>query len=177
MSYALIYVVGGGVVQSPSHVWFFVTPWTAARQDSLFLTISWNLPKFMFIALVMPSSFLILWSPLLLLPSIFPRIRNFSNELSVCIRWPKYWSFRFSISPSSEYSGLISLKIDWFGLLAPWDSQELSPAPQSESINSLAFCLLYSPALTTLHGHWEDHSLDYTDFCQQSNVSTFQHTV
>ena len=106
-----------------------------------------------------------------------PSIRDFSNELSVCIRWPKYWSFRFSISPSSEYSGLISLKIDWFGLLAPWDSQELSPAPQSESINSWAFCLLYSPALTTLHGHWEDHSLDYTDFCQQSNVSTFQHTV
>ena len=116
MSYALIYVVVG-VVHSPSHVWFCVTPWTAAHQDSLSLTISWNLPKFMFIALVMPSSYLILWSPLLL-PSIFPRIRNFSSELSLCIRWPNYWSFRFSISPSSEYSGLISLKIDWLGLLA-----------------------------------------------------------
>ena len=77
-----------------------------------------SLPKFMFIASVIPSSHLILWCPLLLLPSIFPRIRDFSNESSVCIRWPKYWSFSFSISPSSENSGLISLKIDWFDVLA-----------------------------------------------------------
>ena len=116
MSYALIYVVVG-VVHSPSHVWFCVTPWTAAHQDSLSLTISWNLPKFMFIALVMPSSYLILWSPLLL-PSIFPRIRNFSSKSAIYIRWPKYWSFSFSISPSNEYSRLISLKIDWFDLFA-----------------------------------------------------------
>ena len=88
------------------------TPWIAARQASLSLSISWSLPKFMPIALVMPSSHLILWHSLLLLPSIFPSIRDFSNESSVCIRWPKYWSFR--ISPSDEYSGLISLKIDWF---------------------------------------------------------------
>ena len=92
------------------------TPWTAAHQASLTLTISWSLPKFMPIALVMPSSHLILWHPLLLLSSIFPSIRDFSNESSVCIRWPKYWRFSFSISPSNDYSGLISFKIDWFDL-------------------------------------------------------------
>ena len=106
------------IVQSSSHVQLFVTPWTAARQASLSLTISWSLPKFMFIASVMPSSHLTLWHSLLLLPSIFPSIRDFSNESSVCIRWPRYWSFSSSISPSSEYSGLISLKVDWFGLFA-----------------------------------------------------------
>ena len=106
------------VVQLSSCVWLFVTPWTAACQSSLSFTISWSLPKFMFIALVMPSSHLIFWYPLLLLPSIFPSIRDFSKELSVHIWWPKYWSFSFSISPSSEYSGLISLKIHWFDLLA-----------------------------------------------------------
>ena len=95
-----------------------VTPWTAARQTSLSLTIYQSLSKFMIITSVMLSSRLILWCPLLLLPSIFPSIRDFSSESSVHIRWPKYWNFSFSISPSSEYSGLISLKIDWFDLLA-----------------------------------------------------------
>ena len=98
--------------------WLSETPWTTAHQASLFLTISWSLPKFMFIASVIPSRYLILWCPLLHLPSIFPSIRDFSNESSVRIRWPKYWSFSFSISPSSECLGLISLKIDWFDLLA-----------------------------------------------------------
>ena len=84
---------------------------------SLSLTVSWSLPKFMSIALVIPSSHLILWHPLLLLPSIFPSIRDFSNELAVHIRWPKYWNFSFSISTSNKYSGLISFKIDWFHLL------------------------------------------------------------
>ena len=106
------------VVQLSSCVWLFVTPWTAACQSSLSLTISWSLPKFMFVASVMLSSQLILWRSLLLLPSIFSSIRDFSNELFVHIWWPKYWSFSFSISPSSEYSGLISLKIHWFDLLA-----------------------------------------------------------
>ena len=106
------------IVQLPHHVRLFVTPGTEACQVSLSLTISWSLPKFMFIALVIPSSHLILWCPLLLLPSIFPRIRDFFNELSVCIRWQKYWRFSFSISLSSEYSELISLKIDWFDLQA-----------------------------------------------------------
>ena len=105
------------VVQSPSHVRPFAIPQTAAHQAALSLTISWSLPKFMFIALVMPSSHLILCCPLLL-PSTFPSISDFCNKSSVWIRWPKYWSFSFSISPSSEYSGLISLKIDWSDFLA-----------------------------------------------------------
>ena len=105
------------VVQSPSHVWLFATPWTATHQAFLFFTISQSLPKFMFIASVMPSSRLILWCRLLLLPSIFPSIRDFSNELAVHIREPKCWSFSFSIGPSNEYSGLISFKSDWFVFL------------------------------------------------------------
>ena len=95
---------------------FFATPWTAACQASLSFTISLSLFKFMFIESVMPSNYLILCCPLLLLPSIFPSIRIFSNESAFCIRWPEYWSF--SISPSDEYSGLISFKIDWLDLLA-----------------------------------------------------------
>ena len=105
-------------VQSLSHVWLFVSPWTAARQASLSITNSWNLLKLMSIELVMPSNHLILCHPLLLLPSIFPSIRVFSKESVLCIRWPKYWSFNFSISPSKKYSGLISFRMDWFGLLA-----------------------------------------------------------
>ena len=111
------YTVGIVIVQSPSHVQLFATPWTVACQASLSLTISRSFPKFMSVASVMPSSHLILWCPLLLL-SIFPSIKGFSNESAVCIRWAKYWSFNFSISPSNEYLGLISLKIDWFDLLA-----------------------------------------------------------
>ena len=106
------------VVQLPSHVQLFMTPWTAALQTSLSLTISQSLPKFMSIPLVMPSSHLIFWGPLLLLPSILPTIRVFSSESAVCSRWPKHWSFSFSITPSNEYSGLISFKIDWFDLPA-----------------------------------------------------------
>ena len=101
-----------------THVWFFMTPRAAACQASLSLTISWSLPKFMSIASVMPSSHSILCPSLLLLPSISPSIKIFSNELAVHSWWPKYWSFSFSISPSDEYSGLISFKIDRFDLLA-----------------------------------------------------------
>ena len=100
-----------------SHVRFFATPWTAARQGSLSLTISWSFLKLMSIESVMPSNHLILCCPLLLLPSVFPSIRVFSSESALHIRWPKYWSFSFSISPSNEYSGLISFRIDWFDLL------------------------------------------------------------
>ena len=106
------------VVQLPSRVRLFATSWTAAHQPSLSLTISWSLPKFMSIESVMPSSHLILSCPLPLLPSVFPSIRLFSSESTLCIRWPKYWSFSFSISPSNEYSGLISFMIGWFDLLA-----------------------------------------------------------
>ena len=105
-------------IQSPSHVQLFVTLWMAAYQAFLPLTISWNLPKFMSIESVMLSNHLILCCPLLLLPSVFPSIRVFSNESALCSRWPKYWNFSYSISPSIEHSGLISLKIDWFDLLA-----------------------------------------------------------
>ena len=129
------------VVPSPSHVQLFVTLWSAAHQSSLFLTISWRLPKLMFVTSVIPFSHLILWCSLLLLPSIFPSIRGFSSESAVHFRWSKYWSFHFSISPSNEYSGLISLETDWLDLLVlqRTDSQESSPAPQSESINKHQF--------------------------------------
>ena len=100
-----------------SCVQLFVTPWTAARQDSLSFTTSWTLLKHMSILLVMPFNHLIIFHSLLL-PSIFPRIRVFSNESVLCIRWPKYWSFSFSINPSNEYSGLISFRMDRFDLLA-----------------------------------------------------------
>ena len=102
----------------------------------------------------------------LLLPSIFPSIRVFSNESALRIRWPKYWSFSFSISPSSEYSGLISFRMDWFNLLAVHGaSEESSPTPQFKSINSSALSLLYGPTLTSIHDYWRHHSFDYMDFC------------
>ena len=107
-----------GSVQLLSHVWLFVTPWTAARQPSLSITNSRNLLKFMSIKSLIPSNHLILHHPLLLLPSIFPSIRVCCNKSALCIRWLKYWSFSFSISPFNEYSGLISFRIDWLELLA-----------------------------------------------------------
>ena len=106
------------IVQSLSNVRLFVTPWTAAHQASLSFTIYWSLLKLISIESTMPSNHLILCRPLLLLPSIFSSIRVFSNESTLGIRWPKYWSFSFIISPSNEYSGLISFRIDWFDLLA-----------------------------------------------------------
>ena len=105
----------------------FANPRTAAHQASLSITNSKSLLKLMSIESVMPSNCLILCRPLLLLPSIFPSIRVFSNELALCIRWPKYWSFSFSISPSNECSGLISFRMDWFDLLAILGTQESSP--------------------------------------------------
>ena len=105
-------------VQSLSHVWIFVTPWPAACHFSLSITNSRSLLKLMSIQLVMPSNYLTLCCPLLLLPSIFPSIRVFSNKSIIPITWPKYWSFNFSISPSSEYSGVISFRINWLDLLA-----------------------------------------------------------
>ena len=104
-------------VQSVSHVQLFATPWTAAPQASLSITNSWSFLKLMSIKSVMPSNYLILCHPLLLPPSIFPSIRVFSNDSVLCIRWLKYWSFSFSISPSNEYSGLISFRMDWLDLL------------------------------------------------------------
>ena len=106
------------IVQSLSRVPLFATSWTAARQASLSFTISWSLFKFMSTESEMPSNHLILCHPLLLLPSIFPSIRVFSNELALHIRWPKYWSYSFNISPSNEHPGLISFRMDWLDLLA-----------------------------------------------------------
>ena len=112
-----VYAVGSSV-QSHNCVQLFVTPWTAARQASLSITNSQSLPKLISIKSVMPSNHLILCRPLLLLPPILLSIRVFSNESAIRMRWPKYWSFSFSISPSNEYSGLISFRMDWLDFFA-----------------------------------------------------------
>ena len=110
---------------------------------------------------VMPSSRLILCRPLLLLPPILPSIRVLSNESTLCMRWPKYWSFSFNISPCKEHSGLISFGMDWLDLLAVQGTlQESSPTPQFKSINSSALSFLHSPTLTSICDHWKNHSLD-----------------
>ena len=137
-------------VQLLSHVRLFATPWTAARQAFLSITNSQSLLKLMSIESVMPSNHLILCRPLLLPPSIFPSIRVFSNELVLCIRWPKYWSFSFSISPSNEYSGPISFRMDWLDLLA---IQGSSLTPQFKSISASVLSFLYSPTLTSIHDY------------------------
>ena len=155
-------------VQSLSHVRLFETPRTTAHQASLSITHSWSLLKLMSIKLVLPSNHLILCQLLLLLPSILPSIRVFSNESVLRIRQPKYWSFSFSTSPSNEYSGLISFRMDWRSPCCPRDSQESSPTPQFKSINSLALSFLYSPTLTymtlygtlSIHDYWNNHCFD-----------------
>ena len=124
------------VVQLLNHVQFFATPWTVAHQASLSFTISWSFHKLTSIESVMLSNHLILCHPLLLLPSVFPSIRVFSNELALHIRWPKYWNFSFSISPFGEYSGLISFRIDCFDLLAV---QRLSRVFSSTTIQKYQF--------------------------------------
>ena len=139
------------LVQSLSRVQFFATPWTAARQASLSFTISQRLLKLISIESVIPSNHLILCCPLLLLPSIFPSIRVFSNESALYIRWPKYRSFNFTISPSSEYSGLISFKIDWFDLFAVQgtlksllqDCRSTAPIPQHSAFFMVQHSHLY----------------------------------
>ena len=136
------------------------TSWTRAHQASLSFTLSLNLLKLMPVESMMPSNHLIFCHSLFLWPSIFLSIRVFSNKLPLHIRWPKYWSFSFSISPSNEYSGLISFRIKWFDLLAVQGTQESSPAPQFESINSSALSFLHSPTLTSIHDHRKNHSLD-----------------
>ena len=143
-----------------SRVQLFATPWTAARQASLSITNSRSPPKPMPIEWVMPSNHLNLCRPLLLLPSILPSIRVFSNESALRIRWPKYWSFSFKISPTNEHPGLISFRMDWLDLLAVQRTQKSSPTPRFKSINSLALSFLYSPTLASTHDHWKNHSLD-----------------
>ena len=141
-----------------------MTPWTTAHQASLSFTISWNSHKLMSIVLTMPSNYLILCRPLLLLPSMFPSIRVFSSELALCLKCPKNWSFSFSISPSNEYSGFISFRIDWFDLLAVQRTlQGSSPAPQFEGINSSVLSLLYGPALSSVHDYCKNCSFECMD--------------
>ena len=139
------------------------------HQAPLSSTISWNVLKLRSIELVMLSKHLILCRPLLLLPSILPSITVFSNESALHIRWPKYWSFSFSTSPSNEYSGLISFRTDWFDLLAVQGTSLLQR--KCESINSLVLSLLYGPTLTSVYHYWKNHSLDCMDLCWQSDVN------
>ena len=146
-------------VQSLSHVRLFATPWITAHQASLSITNSRSLLKLMSIESVMPSKHLILCCPLLR-PSIFPSIRVFSNESVLCIRWPKYWGFSFSISPSNEYSGLISFRMDWLDLLGVQGTLESSPTPQFKSINSSLLSFLFTPTLASIHDYWKNHSFD-----------------
>ena len=135
-------------VQSLSHVRLFATPWTAAHQAPLSFTISWSLLRLMSIESVMPSSYLVPCRPLLLLPSIFPSIRVFSNELDLHIRWPEYWSF--SISPSSEYSSLISFRIDLFDLLVVQGTlKSLFQHHSSKASVLQCSAIFYFPALTS----------------------------
>ena len=143
-----------------SLILLFATPWTAAFKPSLYITNSQSLLKLMSIESVMPSNHLILCHPLLLLPSAFPSIRVFSNESVLHTRWPNNWSFSFNISPSNEYSGLISFKMDWLDLCAVQGTFESSTIAQFKSINSSALSFLYSPTLTSIHDHWKNHSLD-----------------
>ena len=142
-------------VQLLSLVQLFATPWTAAYQASLSITNPWKLLKFMSIESVMPSNHLILCQPLLLLPSVFPSIRVFSSEWVICIRWTKYWSFSFSISPFNEYSGFISFGMDWLDLLAVQGTLK-SLFQHHSSKASIFLCsafFLYGPTLTSIHDY------------------------
>ena len=147
-------------VQLLSCVQLFATPWTAACQASMSITNSWTLLKLMSIESVMPSNHLILCCSLLLPPLIIPSIRVFSYESVLHIRWPKYWGFRFRISASNEYSGLISFRMDWLDLLAVQGTLKSLLQHQFKTINSLALSFLYSPILTSIHDHWKNQSSD-----------------
>ena len=169
--------------QSLSCVQLFVTPRTEACQPSLSITNAWSLLRCMSIESVMPSNHLILCRPLLLLPPIPPNIMVFSNESALHTRWPKYWSFSFNISPSSEHLGLISFRMDWQDLLAVQgtlksllqhhSSKATIKKKTNKSSNSSALSFLYSPTLTSIHDYWENHSFDQMDVYWQSNVSAF----
>ena len=151
------------------------TPWTATCQASQSFTISQSLLKLMCVELVMSSNHLILWHPLLLL-SIFPSIRVFSNESALHIRWPQYWSFSFNISPSNKYSRLISFRIDRLDFLAVQGALKSLLQHHNLKASNLwcsvfLFFFFYCPTLIFVHDYWKIHSFDYRDLCQQSNVS------
>jgi len=155
------------VVQLLSCVQIFATPWTAAHQASLSFTISQSLLKLMSIESVMPSSHLILCCPPLLLPSVFPSMRVFSSESVLRIRWPKYWSFSFSISPYNEYSGLISFRMDWLDLLAVQGTLKSLLQHHSSKASIFQHSTFFLVQLSHLY------SFNYMDLCRQSKVSAF----
>ena len=151
-------------VQSLSHARLFVTPWAAVRQASLSITNSWSLLKLMFIELVMPSNHPLLCRPLLLPPSVFPSIKLFSSESVLHIRWPKDWSFSFSINPSNEYSGLIAFRTDWFDLLAVQGTLK-SLLQHHSSKASILWCSAFSVVqLTSVHDYWKTIALTRQTF-------------
>ena len=162
------------LVQSLNCVQLFATPWTAPRRASLSITKSESFFKLMSIESVMPSNHLILCCSLLLLPSIFLSLRVFSNRSVLCIRWPKYWHFSFSISPSNEYSGLISFKMDWLGLLAVQVTlKSLLQHYSSIASNLQCSAFFIVPALTCIRDYQKNHSFDQMDLCWQNDVSAF----
>ena len=149
-------------------------PWITALQASLSITNSRSLLKLMSFELVMPSNHHILCRPLLLPPCFFPSIRVFSNESVLCIRWPKYWSFSFSISPSNENPGLISFRMDWFDLLAVQGTLKSLLQHHSSKASIFRCSAFFTVQLSqSIHDHWKNHSLDQMDLCWQSNVSGF----
>ena len=155
------------IVQSLNRVWLFVDPMNNSTPGSSILHHLLEFAQMHVIESVMVSNHLILYCPLLL-SSMFPSIRVFSKEQALCIRWTKSWSFSFSNSPSNKYLGLISFRIDLFDFLdVQGDSQESSPAPQFESINSSALSLIYGPIFPSVHDYWENHIFEYTDHCSK----------
>ena len=160
------------VIQLLSHVWLFAALWTTAHQAFLCLILFQSLLKFMSIELMMPSNYLILCHPLLLLPSVSSSIMFFFNESALCISWPKYWSF--SISPSNEYSGLISFRIYWFDLIVQGTLKSLLQHHSLKASILQHFNLFYGLTFTSMHDYWENHRFAYMNLCQKSDVSAFQ---
>ena len=152
-----------------------VTPWTAACLVYLSFTISQSLLKLMSIELVMPSNHLVLCHPLLFLPVIFLSNRVFFNKLAVCIRWPEYWSFSLSINPSNGYSGLISFRIDWFNLVAVQETLKSLLKHHSSKASILRCSAFFMDQLSHpyMNDYRKNHTFDYMNLCQQSNVSAF----
>ena len=148
------------IIQSLSCVWLFATLWTAQPQAFLPFTISYSLLKLMSTESVIPSNHLILCRPILLLPSILPSIRVFFTMSALCIRWPKYWSFSFSISPSNEYSGLIFFRIDWLDLLAVQGTLKSLLQHHSSNHQFSVLSLLYGSTLTFILDYWKNYSFE-----------------
>ena len=153
-----------------SHVQLFATPWTAARQASLSINNTQSLLKLMSIESVMPSNHFILCRPLLLLPSIFPSMRVFSNQPVLRRRWPKYWSFSFNISPSSEHPGLMSFRMDWLDLLVVQGTLK-SLLQHHSSKAAILWHSAFLTALTYVRDYWKNNNFDYSVFCWRSVIS------